>query len=83
MLYSEFQNKEVVNMCDCKKLGRVIDFEMNECQGQICSLHVAKVGKWCKFFSDEDDMVISYSDIKQIGPDIILVEVATGKKSRS
>ena len=43
MLYSEFKSKEVINIKDCKRLGRVTDFEFDECTGQICKIIVAMV----------------------------------------
>ena len=43
MLYSEFCSKEVINLCDCEKLGRVVDFEMDECSGQILKIIVARM----------------------------------------
>ncbi len=79
MLYSEFRSKEVINICDCKKLGRVVDFEMDECKGQICKLIVSKGGKLCCLFTAEEELTIPYGDIRQIGPDIILVEIAGSK----
>ena len=75
MLYSEFKSKEVINMKDCKRLGKVTDFEFDECTGQICKIIVAGGGSFFDWFKCEPDYVIPYKDIKQIGPDIILVDV--------
>ena len=35
MLYSELRKKEVVNMRDCRKLGRVVDIDLDECNGCV------------------------------------------------
>ncbi len=75
MLYSEFCSKEVINLCDCQRLGRVVDFEMDECDGRILKLMVAKSGKWCSFFAPDVEYTIDFCDIRQIGPDVILVEL--------
>lgn len=75
MLYSEFCSKEVINLCDCEKLGRVVDFEMDECSGQILKIIVARSGKWCCFLAPDAECTIDFCDIKQIGPDVILVEL--------
>jgi len=75
MLYSELRKKDVINVCDCKKLGRVVDMEIDECRGQICKLIVGKGGKFCGFLVADCDIVIPIGDVKQIGPDIILVSV--------
>lgn len=75
MLYSDFRAKEVINIKDCKRLGRVTDFEFDECGGQICKIIVSCGGSFLDWFRCEPDYEILYCDIKQIGPDIILVDV--------
>lgn len=77
MLFSELKSKEVVNLRDCRKMGHVIDFEFDECTGCINKIIVPGVTGWhwkCLINCDTD-YVICYKDIKQIGPDIIMVDV--------
>ena len=40
MLYSEFKSKDVININNCKKLGRVCDLEFDPCSGCICKIMV-------------------------------------------
>ena len=75
MLCSDFKKKEVINLKNCQKLGRVTDFEFDECTGQIFKLIVSENNKLACFFCSEPDCVICYKDIKQIGPDIIIVDI--------
>ena len=76
MLYSELKCKEVINIRDCRKLGRVQDIEFNPCTGCIEKVIIpACCGKFGCFFPTEPDFVICFKEIKQIGPDIILVDV--------
>lgn len=75
MRFCEFQNKEVINTCDCRKLGYVIDLIIDECSGCIEAIIIPKAGKFCGFFSDGSEWVIPFKCIKKIGPDIILVEI--------
>lgn len=76
MLYSEFKCKEVINIRDCRKLGKVIDFEFDECTGCIHKIVVpGNCNRICSFFKSEDEYVIPYKNIKKIGPDIILVDI--------
>jgi len=75
MLYSELKCKEVINVRDCRKLGNVVDFEFDECSGCICKLIVPGSAKWKSFFCQDADYAICYKDIRQIGPDIILVDM--------
>lgn len=78
MLYSEFKKKDVINIKNCKVLGRVIDFEFDECNGQIRKLIVGDslhFFSFCKFLDSGSNYHIPYKDICQIGPDIILVSI--------
>lgn len=75
MLFSEFKKKEVINLKNCQKLGRVADFEFDECTGQIYKLIVPGNNKLYGLFCSDPDYVICYKDIKQIGPDIIIVDI--------
>ena len=75
MLYSEFKCKDVVNIKDCRKIGRVCDLEFDECSGCIRKIMVPGGNKMLNFLRCEPDIVIPFNDIKQIGPDIILVDI--------
>ena len=74
MLFSEFKKKEDINLKNCQKLGRVADFEFDECTGQIFKLIVRGNSKFGGLFCNEPDYEICYKDIRQIGPDIIIVD---------
>ncbi len=75
MFYGEFREKDVVSIRDCRKLGHVIDFEFDACSGCICKIIVAdRRGLFDFFCCDKDAYHISFHNIKQIGPDIILVD---------
>ena len=75
MLFSELKKKEVINLKNCQKLGKVGDFEFNECTGQIYKLIIPGDSWWCGLLGGKPDYVICYKDIKQIGPDIIIVDI--------
>lgn len=76
MLFSELKCKEVINIRDCRKLGRVQDIEFDCCTGCIEKIYIpACCGKFGCLFPTEPDYVICFREIKQIGPDIILVDV--------
>ncbi len=75
MRFCELQEKEVINTCDCKKLGYIVDLVIDERKGKIEAIIIPKGGKLCGFFGDGGEYVIPFSCIKQIGPDIILVEI--------
>jgi YlmC/YmxH family sporulation protein len=80
MLFSEFKKKEVINMRDCRKLGHVVDMDFDECSGCIRRITVSD-NICCKCFGcssllcREPDYIICFHEIKQIGPDIIVVDI--------
>lgn len=75
MLYSDLKDKDVINMKTCKKIGKVCDLEFDVCTGQICKLMIQDHCGWNNFFCCEPEYILCYQDVKQIGPDIILVEI--------
>ncbi len=75
MLLCELQKKDVINVCSARCLGRVMDLEIDERSGQICTLIVPSPGKFCKIFFYECEYWIPWRCVRSIGKDIILVEV--------
>lgn len=75
MLFSELREKEVISIRECRKLGHVSDIEFDCHKGCIEKIHVPCRPRLFHFWGQEPDYVICFCDIKQIGPDIILVDV--------
>lgn len=75
MRLSEFEKKEVINLCNCKRIGNVSDLIFHECSGEIEAIVIQKESKWCGLFPNGEEYIIPFSCIKKIGPDIILVEI--------
>ena len=75
MLFSEFRCKEVINIRDCKCLGKVTNMEFDECTGCIRKIIIGEENKLFCLFKPESEIVIPFKDIRQIGPDIILVDI--------
>lgn len=57
---SEWKKKEVINCCDCKKLGYIEDLIIDECKGCIEALVVPEGGKWCNFLRRWDGVYHSF-----------------------
>ncbi len=72
---ADLRDKEVINICDGKRLGYAIDVEFDLCEGRICALIVP--GE-CNMlgFGRGDDIVIPWDKIERIGEDTILVRVS-------
>jgi YlmC/YmxH family sporulation protein len=72
---SEFQSKDVINIADGKRLGRISDLELDLNQGRVRALVIPGSGKFFGFFSSGTDIVIPWSNIVKIGLDVILVRL--------
>ena len=70
----ELRQKEVININDAARLGYVSDVEVSLNKGEIEAIVVP--GKMKLFnFGKNDDLVITWDKIRQIGEDVILVDV--------
>ena len=83
MRLREMREKEVINLCDCKRLGCVTDIIFDECNGCIKALVVPTVGRLCNIFGHDSEVIIPYDCIQKIGPDIIMVEICEEKFTKS
>lgn len=69
----DMRQKEVINMCDCRRLGCVTDLEFNCETGCVEALIVPGPGKICGFLGRDTEYVIPFRCVEQIGEDIVLV----------
>ena len=73
--FNDFKCKEVICVCDGRRLGFVCDAKIEMPEGRICAIVVPGP---CRFFGvcgRRDDFLIPWHCIKRIGPDIILVDI--------
>ncbi|MBO5372082.1 MAG: YlmC/YmxH family sporulation protein [Lachnospiraceae bacterium] len=75
MRLCDLQKKEVINICDGKCLGNVIDIDLDENTGCICALIIPGPCKIFGMFGHEFEYCIPWKCIVRIGSDIILVEI--------
>jgi len=72
---SELKTREVVNICDGKRLGRVMDIEFNRESGQIEAIVVPGGFDFVALIHGEKrGIVIPWQQICTFGDDIILVQ---------
>ena len=79
MRLCELREKEVINVCDCKRLGCVVDIDIDVKEGRVEAIIIPGPGKICGFLGTDCEYVIPWRCIKKIGPDIILVEIQEEK----
>ena len=77
----DFRQKEVINLCDGKRLGFICDVDIDFDSGAIKAIVVPGSGKFFGMFGGGDDIVIPWENISKIGVDTILVELE-GSSSR-
>ncbi len=71
---TSLSEKQVVNLCDGRILGHVIDFKLNVCTG--CLTAIILPGETSFFgFKKCTDIVIPWEKICRIGEDAIIVDV--------
>ena len=75
MRICELKQKEVINTCTCRSLGCPVDIEFNCKTGVLTAQIVPGPGKLCCLFGRDNEYVIPWDCICQIGDDIILVEI--------
>ena len=76
MSFSDIKRKDVINICDGRKLGRPIDLILNDSacvQALVVPGHGGGVLGVLR--QDREGLVIDWSRVRRIGDDVILVEV--------
>ena len=74
MNFSELRLKDVINICDGKKLGRPIDIVLGEHACAQALVIPAKSSLIGCLKQDREGVVIPWNCIRRIGDDVILVE---------
>lgn len=72
MRLSDLQDKDIVNIKDGKKIGSIIDVNIDE-KGTMKSL-VVEESKF-KLFNTKSETEVSWLQIEKIGEDVILVKI--------
>ena len=73
MRLSDLQDKDIVNVEDGKKIGKIIDVMIDE-QGNMKALIVQRT-KMLNMFSNASEIEVKWNQIKKIGTDVILVNI--------
>lgn len=72
--FCELREKEVVNICDGRRLGRILDLALT-CAGRAIGILVPGDKKFFKNIVGNDSIFIPWRNITKIGDDVILVEL--------
>lgn len=74
MYLSDLQTKDVISTKDGRRLGRIIDAEINS-QGRIIYLIIEEKKNLKKFIISNSETKVSFDIITKIGEDVILVNM--------
>ncbi len=73
--FCDLRAKEVVNICDGKLLGNIVDLVFDSCSAKITGIVVPGERNFLSFFKNNQDIFIPFCKIRKIGKDVILVEL--------
>lgn len=74
---SDLRTREVINVLDGKKLGSIIDIELDVERGRVLALVLPGPGKGWSVFARREEIIVHWDKIVRIGRDVILVEIPT------
>ena len=85
--FFELRDKDVVNINNGEKLGRICDIDIELDTARVCALILPGRCRVLGLFGREDDISIAWNEITLIGEDVILVNkcmpVCNNKRSKS
>lgn len=79
--FDELCRKEVINVCDGRRLGFIDDCEIELCDGKILVIIVPSPPRCFGLIRGDRDNCIPFSRIVKIGDDVILVDFPPGKEA--
>ena len=74
MKFTDLQCKEVICVCDGRRLGYISDARIEVPEGRITAVIVPGPCRFLGLFGRKDDYVIPWACIRQVGPDSVLVD---------
>ncbi len=72
---SDLSTRDVINTVDGRRLGNIVDVELDLNTGKIISVVVPGPSKVLGLLGRTDDYVVPWEYVKKIGEDVILVEL--------
>jgi YlmC/YmxH family sporulation protein len=75
MRMCDLKQKEVINTCDCKKMGYVDDVNLDMKTGCVKDIIVPGPSRFFSLICSDFEYIIPFQCIVQVGDDIIIVRV--------
>ena len=74
MFLSDLQTKDLISIKDGRRIGRIIDAEINE-EGKLIYLIIEEKKNFRKMMTSQSDTKVEFTKITKIGADVILVDL--------
>ena len=76
MKLSELQKKDIINIKDGKKIGKIIDVEFDPSNGYMIRFVIESSHFVKNLFSSNEEIYIKFTQIKKMGEDVILIDIS-------
>lgn len=76
MKLSELQRKDIINIKDGKKVGRIIDVEFDPTNGYMIKFVIEKTHFVRNLLNNSEELSIKFTQIKKLGEDVILIDIS-------
>ena len=73
--FIELRCKEVVNVCDGRRLGHIVDIVFDLCSGRVIGFVLPGEKQGWNLFKNSNQLFLPFGCIVRIGEDTILVEI--------
>jgi YlmC/YmxH family sporulation protein len=75
MKLSELQRKDIVNIKDGKKVGKIVDVEFDPSNGYMIKFIIERAHFVKSLFTTTEEVTIKFTQIKKMGEDVILIDI--------
>ena len=79
MKLSELSKKDIINIKDGKRIGKIVDVEFDINNGYMIRFIIESSNVIKSIFSNQEEMTIKFSQIKKLGEDVILIDISWEK----
>lgn len=76
MKLSELIKKDIVNIQDGKKIGKITDVIFDINNGYLIKFIIESPNIIKSIFSSNEELIIKFTQIKKLGEDVILIDIS-------
>ena len=76
MKLSELEKKDIINLKNGKKVGKIVDVEFDITNGYLIKFVVEPTSIFKNLFNTSGELTIKFSQIKKLGEDVILIDIS-------